>query len=167
MKKNVIYRLTAPNGKSYIGLTTDIDNRMNVHKRSAIDGKLQRAIKKYGWNSFEKEILLEVNNSALLAQLEIFCIKLFDSFENGYNSTPGGERGMAGHKVSDETRKRMSFAKLGKKRTPLTNKTKQKISVALKGKNKGRKLPPRTTEHKLKISKSMKAYRASKRKEIL
>lgn len=74
-----------------------------------------------------------------------------------------------GRIVSDETRKKMSAAKAGKKRAPHSDETKRKMSAAAKGRPKsaehrvnmgkvrlGKKRRPRTDEEKRKISEANK-----------
>jgi hypothetical protein len=51
-----------------------------------------------------------------------------------------------------ETIEKRRLSKLGKKRSPFSDKWKFNMSIA----NKGRKLPPRTEEHKRKISEALK-----------
>lgn len=91
--------------KSYIGKT-----RNNPQRRWGSDGKgyycvnkegkdskFWSAIKKYGWNNFNHEIVEEVHSEtveeleSLLSQREIYYIDLHGSYRNGYNSTIGGE----------------------------------------------------------------------------
>lgn len=59
-------------------------------------GKIDLARSKYGPESFSYEILEVVENSTkegllqTLNDLETFYIDKYDSYKNGYNSTPGG-----------------------------------------------------------------------------
>ena len=82
------------NKKCYIGQT----KRTNIKTRWGKNGynykyckKFYNAIKKYGWDNFEHEVL-ETNIKTLkdANQREQYWIKYFDSFYNGYNSTIGG-----------------------------------------------------------------------------
>lgn len=89
-----IYKITYPNGKIYIGLSTDIKRRMKEHNFNSHQ-KLQpcdAAIKKYG-KIEEIEILEFVNNSNDLEQKEKYWIQYFNSNNRdiGYNLTPGGD----------------------------------------------------------------------------
>lgn len=80
------------NGKNYLG-----KNKNDEEK----EHKMARAIKKYGWESFNHEILLhfscetEKETNFWLNQWEKWYIEKYDSYYNGYNSTLGGE-GCAG-----------------------------------------------------------------------
>ena len=91
-----IYKITNKiNGKVYIGQTiTPIKNRMYKHYSQARNGKnitgIDAAIKKYGEENFEVEQILECPNEDLDLQ-EKFYISKYNSFENGYNLTIGGQ----------------------------------------------------------------------------
>ena len=58
-----------------------------------------------------------------------------------------------GHPCNEETKKKISLSKTGVKRPPMSSEQKAKISAAMKGKGKGRKL---SEEHKANISKAKK-----------
>jgi group I intron endonuclease len=98
MLKNIgyIYKITAPNGKSYIGQTIDIKSRWNAHKRDAKSGKnscplFHRAITKYGWDNFTKEIILagDINMLNIYETAFIFVYNTVGYY--GYNSNYGGD----------------------------------------------------------------------------
>lgn len=89
--------------------TINEDRRKLQHKRAAFnenhkeyDKPFYRALRKYGWDSFEYEVLntisadTEKDLTDKLDTLEIYYIGLYDSYSNGYNSTIGGHslRGM-------------------------------------------------------------------------
>lgn len=90
--------LTRPqraNGKIYVGQTSGIiERRWNSHLLDAKHGdnqpKLNRAIRKYGSQSF-KVICLEKVSNAMLNEREIFWIAKLNTYKNGYNCTLGGE----------------------------------------------------------------------------
>ena len=91
-----IYKITNKiNGKVYIGQTImPIKNRMYKHYSQAKNRKnitgIDAAIKKYGKENFEVEQILECPNEDLDLQ-EKFYISKYNSFENGYNLTIGGQ----------------------------------------------------------------------------
>jgi hypothetical protein len=95
----IIYRaLNTINGKSYIGLTTlDLGQRKHKHwlnSRNPDKNKKQAfylAINKYGWESFEWQELCSCLNKKDLSELEKQFIKEYDTYNNGYNNTVGGE----------------------------------------------------------------------------
>jgi len=89
-----IYLITNPiNGKVYVGQTIDYKTRMRKHKCAAKNPKqyIAKAIKKYGWENFTKEILIDEVPEEDLDNLEINYIDIYNSFgPGGYNLTKGG-----------------------------------------------------------------------------
>lgn len=99
-----IYKITnKASGKSYIGQTiTPIKERMRKHISDAkweenITG-IDAAIRKYGIDNFDVERLCECNNEDLDFQ-EIYYIKKYDTYNNGYNLTAGGQKAGAGSTI--------------------------------------------------------------------
>lgn len=114
--KQVAYRLTAPSGKQYIGITKrGLSLRWKEHVRLANRGRmtpLHAAIRKYGADSFIREVLVE-SDWRHLCELEKKMIALWDTqCPHGYNTTSGGEMCDAnkGRKLSPEWRKKLSDA---------------------------------------------------------
>ena len=91
------------NGKGY--LRKDKENRFT-------QPKFARAIQKYGWDNFEHIIWAENLNHDDACRAEKLLIALWDSMNNGYNNTAGGE-GTVGKKNSPECRKKISDARIG------------------------------------------------------
>lgn len=95
----IIYRaVNKINGKSYIGLTTlSLGERKHKHwlnSRNPEKNKKQvlyLAIQKYGWESFDWQELCSALTKSDLVELEKQFIQEFDSYNNGYNNTIGGE----------------------------------------------------------------------------
>lgn len=89
-----IYKITNTiNNKSYIGQSINIASRWAEHKRlsnSEDQRIIYRAIRKYGLENFTFEVLEECQEQEL-NEREIYWINFFDSFENGYNMTYGGD----------------------------------------------------------------------------
>lgn len=96
-----IYKFTSPSGKSYIGQTyQDPNKRKEQHRYSAEKGNIKTkfydAIHKYGFDSFDFSILKTIiedqkNIKSELDQLETYYIGKYDSYQNGYNMTIGGD----------------------------------------------------------------------------
>lgn len=94
-----IYRFIGPTGKSYIGQTTNLpDVRKAQHRKSAEKGvktKFYDAIRKYGFDSFDFEVVYTLVTEGDLRQelnaLETYYIGKYDSYQNGYNMTIGGD----------------------------------------------------------------------------
>jgi len=140
-------------GKVYIGFDSNWPNRVRIHKSASKnqDYKFYRAIRKYGWDNFEWSVIYQSKDKQhTLKEMESYFINEYNSMKNGYNSTLGGD-GTFGHKVSDKTKKLISEsnkvskpqtpehiqkradALRGKKRKPLSDEIKSKISQATKG----------------------------------
>ena len=112
-----IYRfVNKTNGKSYVGKTSNLKERLRVHKTRSIlqHTKFGAALRKYGYDGFVVETLIVVKKitditklNTILNNLEKYFIKKFDSCRNGYNITLGGD-GTLGLKVSDETKAKIS-----------------------------------------------------------
>lgn len=92
IKTGLIYMLlNRKNGNAYIGQTTDFKTRMSHHKCLCSNTIISNAIKKYGWDTFDIVKLHENISIEKLDKLEIYYIKLFNTFRgSGYNATPGG-----------------------------------------------------------------------------
>ncbi len=98
MIKGYIYRLTCPIGKMYYGQTdVSVDHRCHVHMLYSQDDKyvhiaIYEAIRKYGWENFKKETVLECE----LHELDFYETKYIKDdntlVPNGYNMKPGGRR---------------------------------------------------------------------------
>jgi group I intron endonuclease len=139
-------------GKIYIGFDSNWPNRVRIHKSASKkqDSKFYRAIRKYDWNNFEWSVIYQSKDKQhTLKKMETHFINEYDSMKNGYNSTLGGD-GTFGYKVSDKTKKLISEGnKVSKPHTPEHNK---KIGDA----NRGKKRKPLSDEMKLKISQATK-----------
>lgn len=161
----VIYKATNKiNGKSYIGYATNFRKRFAVHKHNALvkncDHLFHRAIRKYGFEAFEWEILHE----AATLDDEIRLIEEHDTFVytgHGYNLTKGGD-GSVGWRMRDETKAKISEKAKGNKNClgrVLSEETKAKIRAkralqtnTTKGKPsplKGRKQPKDVVEKRV------------------
>ncbi len=93
----IIYKISSPSGKLYVGKTYDLRKRINSHKCSAKVNKniiLYNSIRKYGWDAHILEII-ETVDDALMNEREIFWITELKTYcydnPNGLNMTKGGE----------------------------------------------------------------------------
>ena len=169
-----IYKLThKENGKIYIGQSKHLKRRLNEHKRceKSDDKKgsqsvVRRAIKKYGFDAFNFEIILYCEEGKYMDMMETKIIEFYDCLvPKGYNVRDGGNKvfiseegkkriskANSGRIVSEETRKKLSES--GKKaylNNPRSGEWNKKLSVTLTGKTK-------SVEHKQKISKARKEF---------
>lgn len=109
---NYIYRYTNKiNGKTYVGQTNNL-NRRKIEHRSAMvnnnnpvyDYPFYRALRKYGFDSFEYSVLEEIeeNENSYIDERERFWISYCNSYENGYNQSIGGQDKSHTSKFSEE-----------------------------------------------------------------
>lgn len=93
-----IYKFTSKTSKkSYIGQSVDILKRFSEHKKNSLNKNVHnynchfyKAIRKYGFTDFSFEILEECSRDKLNVR-EQYWIRYYDSYQNGYNMTLGGE----------------------------------------------------------------------------
>lgn len=81
--------------KYYIGCSTNLSKRIKDHRLALFNNRhtnshLQNAYNKYGVPVIE---VLEYCSMGKLFELEVFYIKEFDAYNNGFNKTTGGEGG--------------------------------------------------------------------------
>lgn len=128
----LVYKLTSPSLKVYIGQTVDFDRRMVEYGygRCRAQRHLYSAILKYGWDNFTKEVIAPAYSKAELDQLEVDTIALFraDDPSYGYNLSRGGTGGQAGLKHTAASRAKMSAAH--RNLPPRSAETRAKISAA-------------------------------------
>lgn len=135
-----VYKHTFPNGKVYIGITSQ-----NVHRRwrdgSGYKGQfVYNAIVKYGWDNINHEVLLSGLSQAEAEKAEIHFVEAFrsDSRKYGYNVQHGGDV-RCGFTMREESCKKMSASRSGEKNwlygKHLSEETKRKLSEAHKGKS--------------------------------
>lgn len=106
----VIYKITNPTGKIYIGCTIDWKRRFSEYRRLSMAGqrKLYNSLKKYGYENHVFEIIEECEEN-MLHEREIYYINYYNCIAEGLN------------------------IRLGNRNGRLTEETKQKISESLKG----------------------------------
>jgi group I intron endonuclease len=112
VKKGYIYKITnLINEKEYIGCTINpINKRFEEHiyrcLKTDSTTKFCNSIRKYGVENFNIEIIEECDVSNIYER-EKFYITEFRTYDNGLNSTFGGE-GCLGYVHSPEIRKKIS-----------------------------------------------------------
>jgi len=104
---SVLYRITSPSGKSYIGVGKySAEVRFKKHSHDAKSGRktaLCNAIRHYGAEAMRVETLV-ISTSEYCFDLEVKAIAAFGTLcPNGYNMTTGGE-GI--HEMDPETTRR-------------------------------------------------------------
>ena len=161
-----VYKHTAPNGKSYIGITSrKPEKRWRNGSGYAHNPFFANAIQKHGWNNIKHEILYSNLSADEAERKERELIEFYHSNDRkfGYNLTSGGE---VGKRHAIESIEKMRMAKVGMyggEKNPHYGKknseeTRQKISSALTGMFAGEKNPnygkPMSDEQKRLIGKS-------------
>jgi len=169
----VVYLLTSPSRKQYVGQTWDYETRMCAYKNKQARGQaaLHAAIRKYGWENFTSVIIAQgIQTQSALDATEKAFIRLLNTIApNGYNLMSGGgggkhhaetraklsaaQRGEKNHNFgkspSAETRAKLSASKRGEKHPNFGKKhtaaTRAKMSAANRGKSK-------SPEHRAKMS---------------
>ena len=101
MSEHIIYCLTNKvNGKKYVGQTKNFSSRMSGHQKKTFCIALYNAIQKYGWENFDKEVLVETDKENV-DEMERSLIKEHKSrIPNGYNIRHGGQANNAMHPSS-------------------------------------------------------------------
>lgn len=95
-----IYKITnLQNNKSYIGCSKNIEHRWIAHKSESMlehnpqyNYSIHKAFRKYGIDNFSFEII-ELVSEQELYEREKYWIAFYDSYNNGYNETIGGDCG--------------------------------------------------------------------------
>lgn len=112
----LIYKATNKmNGKIYIGQTVqELWARKAGHKfhSNVKDNIFSRAIRKYGFENFDWEIIDQAESKEELNEKEIYWIAHFNSHGiSGYNETDGGE-GSSGYTMKLETKSKISQTRI-------------------------------------------------------
>lgn len=88
-----IYKITNKiNGKSYIGQSVCIERRWKEHLNRHSKSLIHKAIEKYGEQNFDFSIVEECCQEDL-DEKEQYWIKYYNTFNDGYNLTRGGNSG--------------------------------------------------------------------------
>jgi len=149
------------NLKIYVGYTYNTQTRWTNHKSNANQGyefPIYYAIRKYGWENFDKQVIEEWDTKEEAWDAEMFWIAFFRTninrygTEYGYNLNDGGKgsNALLGKKASKKTKLKMSKSHKGRKHT---DEAKLKISVANTGRPSHRKGKILTEEHKQNLRK--------------
>ncbi len=147
------------NNKVYIGQTIKtLEGRKKKHIENTGNFHFHRALRKYDeWVWYiVQEYKCDADKIAdALNKAEIYYINMYDSFNNGYNMTKGGE-GLSGFNHSDKTKLKMSISGKGLKHN---DERKRNNSEAQKGKTI-------SEETRRKISESGKGLKRSEESKI-
>lgn len=140
-----IYKITNPKGKIYIGQSVNIEERKLQYKhlsKYSLGRKIYNSIKKYGWEQHMFEVIEECSLDQL-NEREIYWGKHFGVLENGLTLKLGNGRGICSEEtkqlmstsakniMTEEHKKKLSIAKLGK---PRSEDAKQALRIPKKSK---------------------------------
>lgn len=142
-------------GWSYIGQTIQkVNSRWRSGHGYRTSGIFRKAVNKYGWENFSREILADnIKTKVEANKLEQEFIAKYHTYIKdpncmGYNMTPGGDGGgFAGHKHSNKSKNQARQANKGKVRSEEARKHYKEAAL---------RRPPMSDEIKLKISKTRK-----------
>lgn len=163
----IVYRAKNKiNNKSYIGITTKtLEHRKITHQKAAkySNRKFYTALNKYGFGNFEWSVLEECNSITELENKEVYYIEKYDSLNNGYNLTSGGE---STKEYSDESKELMRNARIdwhksnrnGFKGKTHTKEVRKRISEKMKGRPSPNKDKELSETHRENLSKSQKEW---------
>lgn len=176
-----VYIHTCPNGKKYVGITTQSNPEYRWGKGGGYynNKHFYKAICKYGWDNIEHEIF-ESDSESLMKFWEIILIHHYNSSnpKYGYNKSTGGEsakgmkhseetkkkigEGRRGHKHSEDTKKRMSESAIKRGQSAEYREHMHNKLAGRPSPMKGRKL---SDETKAKMTAAKKLYWENKRNQ--
>jgi group I intron endonuclease len=147
----VIYKITNPTGKIYIGCTIDWKRRLSEYRRLSMVGqrKLYNSLKKYGYENHVFEVIEECDE-IMLHEREIYYINYYNCITEGLNIRLGNRNG----RLTEETKQKISESLKGRPVTwethgskgyKYTEEQKQKMKKPRVNKWEREKLVPKTT----------------------
>lgn len=110
------------NGKMYVGMSDNVDRRLDRHKTALENGKhrnkhLQNSVDKYGIENFDFFVIVEhYENRQKLGDLETYFIAKWqlDNPQYGYNKTKGGDGGPLNDELWQTVKQKISYANIKK-----------------------------------------------------
>ena len=137
MRKAFVYRIIAPTGKSYIGVTINLAHRLWKHEHA--NTVIGRSLRKYGRDAHRIDVLVETTEEYAY-ELEPQLIELYGTLApDGLNRQIGGFAGMRNFGHTPETCRRISEIKRKYygARGGRTAAERAKISAGCRGRPKG------------------------------
>lgn len=131
------------NGKRYIGITNNVARRWSGQgNRYDHSPRFYNAIKKYGWDGFTHEIVLDGLTLEEANRYEIEYIARYQTQDQtkGYNIAPGGDYvpSTLGYHHTEEAKKRISSKVKGRVKT---EEERRHHSEVMKGRHRGAEHP--------------------------
>lgn len=114
--KGIIYKATNKiNGKSYIGQTIKkLSERKRGHKwhsKNNTKFHFYNALRKHGWENFSWKIIEQIPVEKLNDR-EVYFIEKYDTYDNGYNTTTGGNQQ---YTFPEKVKNKIRLSKMGSK----------------------------------------------------
>ena len=96
-----LYKHVSPSGKVYVGISSNIPMRWaaNGYYYLQTDTVFARAIRKYGWDSFQHIIIADSLTESNAKSLEVELISLYKLAGLSYNMTDGGDGYKGPHRI--------------------------------------------------------------------
>lgn len=162
-----VYVHTFPNGKRYVGMTSQNPERRwhgkchGYHNQSM----MADAINEYGWENVTHEVLCTCDTKIEAERIERDFIRFMktNQIEYGYNVQPGGSR-PKGYKFCEEVKKRIreSGCHCGPKNSNYGKTMSAEQRAKLSAAHKGKKMKPESAKQGALKRKGEKAYNARK-----
>lgn len=86
-----VYEHVFPNGKKYIGISSNAEKRWRNGKGYETQGKIAKAIQSYGWENIQHNVIADNLSAEQAGDIEKYLIAELDTINNGYNTSIGGE----------------------------------------------------------------------------
>ena len=113
-----VYMHECPNGKKYVGVTSKNPNERWKSGHGYRNNKhFYSAIQKYGWDNITHTVLHSNVSKDEAYQLEQKYIREYNSIEYGYNHSIGGDKSSLGFHHTEEARRKIAQAGIGRKRS--------------------------------------------------
>lgn len=160
------YRITfRPTGQSYYGVRTKKHCHPGELWRCYFTSsrRIQQLITEFGTSAFDFEIRKTFTTKSEAIAWEHRVLTRLDVVNNSQwlNENVGGKMFVTRDKLTEEHKRNVAKAQLGKKRKPHTEETKRKISAARQGQPTHNKGKPMSEEQKKLLSQVRTGYKSS------
>lgn len=162
MNNICIYKHTSPSGKVYIGQTGQKPENRWDNGRGYKSGYFYCAIKKYGWNNIQHEILFTGLDQLNADIIEEDLIYYYKQIGKSYNLANGGSVNR-GWKMSEEAKEKLRIINTGR---TMSDEAKEKIRLSKLGEKNPNYGKSPSKETREKISKAGKGRGAKRVKQI-
>jgi len=142
MSKTVIYKITSPSGKVYIGQTRRMGKRITAYKGFDCKDqtKLYNSLKFYGWKEHKFEIIHNLPTDVTQEVLDDYEVLYWQLYKDCGMEMMNLKKPGKGQVMTDEIKRKISLSNKGKNLGKKSSEeTKKKISLGLLGKTTGRK----------------------------